>query len=368
MKLSMSSDELTRGLGRVAGIVDPKSSLPILGNILLRAEKGVITVTGSDIFQRVVSESPADVDESGTVAIPAKMFVEVVRSLSEARVSLSDSDRHYISLVSGSAKFKLTALSGDEYPPSPIEEKLKMVPFDGAILLRAIQATEFACSSDDNRPMLKGAFLEGAGKGLVRLTATNGAQLATIEAKLGKGFALEKGIILARRGISGLKKLLEEAPEADMQIGFAEKYWRWTRGGISMISGYQEGTYPDFRNAIPKIHTGEALLVRETLINLLKRVSILTAHRGSEVRIVIDGGILRIDAQSAENGEAAEEMPAEATGSKFEGRFSADKLLAILSTIEVEQVVLETGPTNDPLVMKPAGDATHMGMCMPFVD
>ena len=301
MELAMSSDQLRSGIERVKGVIDPKASQPILTNVLISAKDGEAIITGFDGSQLCISSHPAEVSKPGSVVVPARMLFEVVRALPEARVSLSETDRHYVSVESGKAKWKLAAQDFEQYPVIDQSKAgvVVMSKVDGTLLLGMIDRVQFAICTEDNRPHLRGAFLESLAKGRSRLTATDGKQLATTEAKIGPGFKLPAGITLATKGLVELKRLIAEAPDAEMELGFSERFWRWTKPGLSLVSGYQEEKYPDWEQVVPK-NERSVRIVKADLVEVLKRVSLVTASRGYEVELSLDKGSLRLKAISAE--------------------------------------------------------------------
>ena len=175
MEFRIATEELKKALYRAQGIVERKTTMPILANVLVNATKGGVTVTAFDLDIGIVSEHPAEVSKPGAVTISAKYVFDIVQNLPDAQVTLKKLANNYVDISSGSAHFKIVGMAAEEYPKLPKEESAPMVQVGGNTLLEMIKKTQFAISSDETRYILNGVFFEPAEKSL-RLVATDGAQ------------------------------------------------------------------------------------------------------------------------------------------------------------------------------------------------
>ena len=201
MELKIGAAELARALGRSQGIVEKKSTMPILSHVLLEAKKGgMLHVSATDLDLSVSSEHPCEVLKEGAVAVSAKHLYEIVRSLPEAEVSLKRAGNNYLEVKSGPSEFRIVGLPAEDFPALPKFEKVSFVDIDPAALLAQIDLTSFAASTDETRYNLNGVFFEPQGP-VLRMVATDGHRLALSEKPLAGDYALKKGVILPRKGL-----------------------------------------------------------------------------------------------------------------------------------------------------------------------
>src|SRR5512140_2054367 len=213
MELKIGVQDLATALGRSQGIVEKKSTMPILSHVLLEARKaGQVIVSATDLDLAVSSEHSCEVLKEGSLAVSARHLYEIVRALPEASVSLKRAQNNYLEVKSGSAEFKIVGLPAEDFPALPKFDKVPFADVEPAMLLEMIERTFFAVSTDETRYNLNGVYFEPYESGL-RLVATDGHRLSLAEKPLEANFGLKRGVILPKKGINELKKLLAEASE-----------------------------------------------------------------------------------------------------------------------------------------------------------
>src|SRR5512147_2744717 len=213
MELKIAVQELAKALGRSQGIVEKKSTMPILSHVLLEAKKGGnLIVSATDLDLAVSSEHGCEVVKEGAVAVSARHLYEIVRALPEQSVTLKKASNNYLEVRSGPSEFRIVGLPAEDFPALPRFEKVPFTDVDSAVLLEMIERTFMAVSNDETRYNLNGVFFEPSAEAL-RLVATDGHRLSLVERKMGATFGLKKGVILPKKGLQELKKLLAEAAE-----------------------------------------------------------------------------------------------------------------------------------------------------------
>jgi DNA polymerase-3 subunit beta len=366
MELKIAVDELQKALFRAQGIVDRKTTMPILANVLLSAAKdGRLRVTAFDLDIGVVSEHPAEVVKEGEITLQARTLFDIVKNLPEATLTLRKQENHYVELTCGSASFRIVGMNADQFPPLPKEEKAALAKIDGRALLALIEKTSFAISSDETRYVLNGVYLESAGAG-ARMVATDGHRLALAEAALGEGFKLKRGVIVPRKALFELKRLLEEAPDAEVHLGFAEASGIFRKPGLSMVMRLIDGQFPEYQQVIPKAAERSLIFPKGQLLETLKRVSLLSAEKAHAVKLQLAEGALKITSQNPELGEAREELPVEYAGKPLSIGFNARYLIDGLTALEGEQVKLELGDDSSPGVLRPVAGNAFTAVIMPM--
>ncbi len=366
MELKIGVQELARALSRSQGIVEKKSTMPILSHVLLEATKAdQLHVSATDLDISVSSDHPCEVLKEGKVAVPAKQLYEIVKALPEKDVLLKRASNNYLELRSGAAEFRIVGLAADDFPALPRFDKVQLVKVDPKSLLDMIDLTGFAVSSDETRYNLNGVFFEPSA-GSLRTVATDGHRLSLAERPLEGDFHMKKGVILPRKGLGEMKKLLLEALEGETHLGFAENSAILQRPSVKLVMRLIEGVFPDYRQVIPKAGEKRFTVGRDRLLETLRRVSLLSTDKAHAVKLELEPGLLRVLSQNPDLGEAKEEVPVQYAGEPlkigFNARYLIDVLgaLASLEATAVQDVLMELADDLSPGVLKPAGEsATH---------
>jgi DNA polymerase-3 subunit beta len=375
MELKISVQELSRALSRSQGIVEKKSTMPILSHVLLEARKpGELVVSATDLDISVSGTYAKDVDvaKDGGLCVSARHLFDIVKALPEPTVTLKRQQNNYLEVRSGAAEFRIVGLPAEDFPQLPKFDKVPFVPLDPAVLLGLVERTAFAVSSDETRYNLNGVFFEPSG-GVLRLVATDGHRLSLAEAPVDGDFRLKKGVILPKKGIYELRKLLGEAVEGGEEaprgeLGFAENSAIFRRPGVVLVMRLIEGTFPDYRQVIPK--GGEKVVVagRERLLQTLRRMSLLSSEKSHAVKLDLAAGNLRVAAQNPDLGEAKEDLPVQYAGDPLKIGFNARYLLDVLQVLDVADVRLELADDLSPGVIRPDGEeaARFTAVIMPM--
>lgn len=367
MDLKIATDELQKALFRAQGIVERKSTMAILSNVHLSASKdGRLKVTAFDLDIGVVSEHPAEVAKEGEITVHAKTLFDIVKALPEATIHLRKQENHYVEVKCGSSQFRIVGTPADQFPPLQKEEKAGLHKVDGRALLTLIEKTQFAISSDETRYVLNGVFLETGKDGLARMVATDGHRLSLGEATLGDGFSLKRGVIIPRKGLFELRRLLEEAPEAEVHLGFSDSGGMFRKPGLSMVMRLIDGQFPDYQQVVPKQSERSIQLGRAQLLETLRRVSLMSAEKANAVKLTLGDGALKISSQNPELGEAKEEIEVEYRGKVLTIGFNARYLIDALTVMDGDQVKLELGDESSPGVLRPLDGASFTAVIMPM--
>lgn len=366
MELRISADELKKALYRAQGIVERKTTMPILANVLVTAHKSGVTVTAFDLEIGVVSEHPAEVTKAGAVTVSAKTLFDIVQNLPDAQVSLKKLTNNYVEITSGSAHFKIVGTAPEEYPKLPREESAPLVQVSGNTLLEMIKKTQFAISSDETRYILNGVYFEPQDGGKVRMVATDGHRLSMIERELPGDFKLKSGVIIPRKGLMELKRLLDEAPEAECHLGFAENSALFKKPGLTMVMRLIDGQFPEYQRVIPKEGERVVQVPKMRFLEGLKRIALLSADKSYAVRIgLVDNG-LQITANNPDLGEAKDTLEIAYRGSGITIGFNARYLMDVLGVTETDEVAFELGDEHSPGVLRPPGDRSFTAVVMPM--
>jgi DNA polymerase-3 subunit beta len=367
MEFRIAADELKKALYRAQGIVERKTTMPILSNVLLQTGKTGLQLTAFDLDIGLVSEHPAEILNPGSVTVSAKYLFDIAQNLPESGVTVKKLANHYVELTSGTASFKLVGMSPDEYPKLPREESAAWVGVSGSTLLDMIRKSSFAISTDETRYILNGVLFEPKEPGRVRMVATDGHRLCLVDRDLPGDFQLKSGVIVPRKGLFELKRLLDEAPEAECQLGFAQSSLLFKKPGLTLVMRLIDGQFPEYQRVIPKEGEKKVAVPRSRFLEGLKRIALLSADKSNAVKITLVDGLLRIASQNPDLGEAKDELNIPSyQGKEFTIGFNARYLVDVLSAIETDDVQFELGDEHSPGVLHPPGDTSYVAVVMPM--
>ena len=366
MEFRIAADELKKALYRAQGIVERKTTMPILANVLVNATKSGVQITAFDLDLGIVSEHPAEVTKPGALTLSAKYLFDIVQNLPEAQVTVKKLANNYAEITSGPAHFKIVGMAAEEYPKLPKEENAPLVKVNGAVLLEMIKKTAFAISTDETRYILNGVLFEPREGGKVRMVATDGHRLCLVERELEGDFKLKAGVIVPRKGLFELKRLLDEAPEAECQLGFAENSALFKKPGLTMVMRLIDGQFPEYQRVIPKEGEKNVLVPKTRFLEGLKRISLLSADKSNAVKIGLAPNQLRITSQNPDLGEAKDDLDIAYGGGPITIGFNARYLVDVLSVMESDEVTFELGDEHSPGVLHTPGDRSYTAVVMPM--
>ncbi|MFL5366791.1 MAG: DNA polymerase III subunit beta [Myxococcales bacterium] len=361
MELQIGIDEFSRALYRAQGIVEKKSTMPILASVLLEATdadgQGRLRVSAFDLEIGVTGTHPAEVMKAGSVALKHKELYDIIRALPEKTAVLRREANNRVRITSGTAEFNIVGQPAEDYPPFPRAEKVSLVPIDPGQLLEMIEKTQFAISADETRHNLNGVYFETA-QGNIRMVATDGHRLALIERPAPGNFNLKKGVIVPRKGLLELKRLLEEDHEGPCELGFTETSGVFQRGDVQMVMRLIDGIFPDYMQVIPKEADRTLTVDRPRLLDTLRRMSILSSDRTTNaVKFELGKDTLKVTSQNPDLGDAKEEIPVTYAGTALQIGFNARYLMDVLTVVDSAQMDVELCDELSPGVLKPTGQA-----------
>ncbi|WP_242392652.1 DNA polymerase III subunit beta [Anaeromyxobacter oryzisoli] len=361
MELKIGVSELSRALGRSQGIVEKKSTMPILSHVLLEAKNGTdLIVSSTDLDLAVSSEHHCEVMTPGAVAVSARHLYDIVKALPEQTVTLKKASNNYLEVRSGPAEFKMVGLPAEDFPALPKFDKVPFADVEAPVLLDMVERTAFAVSTDETRYNLNGVYFEPSA-GSLRLVATDGHRLSLAEKALDATFGLKRGVILPKKGLQELRKLLSEAVESgeekpEAKLGFVENSAIFRRPGVVLVMRLIEGLFPDYKQVIPKAGEKVVKIGRGRLLETLRRISLLSSDKAHAVKLELGKGVLRVQSQNPDLGEGKEEVPVDYAGEPLKIGFNARYLMEVLAVVKSQDVVLELADDLSPGVLKGAGE------------
>jgi DNA polymerase-3 subunit beta len=370
MKLVIERGELLRALGHVTSVVERRTTIPILSNILLRASGNVLQFKATDLEREVSDQAPAQVSQSGAVTVPAHILHDIVRKLPDgAEVEIKrDPEKERLTLTSGQSRFALQTLAPEDFPDLAAGEFTHTFEVDAKDLKRLIDKTRFAISTEETRYYLNGIYLHTAMRGkasMLRAVATDGHRLAQAELTSPKGAVGMPGIILPRKTVHELRRLIEGS-EATVKIGVSPSKARFEIGTITLTSKLIDGTFPDYARVIPKSNDKELKVSNAEFISAVDRVSTIASERGRAVKLNISGDKLTLSVNNPEGGSATEEIGVEYDAAPLEIGFNARYLLDIAGQLESETALFQLADPGSPTMVKDNQDEGALYVLMPM--
>ncbi len=315
MKVTVERAELLKSLGHVHRVVERRNTIPILANVLIKADKGKLSLKATDLDLEVIDSVAAEVSPGGATTVPAHMFYEIVRKLPEgAQIVLEGSgDRAVLSLRAGRSRFTLQTLPESDFPDLAAGEMTHSFKLAAADLKRLIDKTQFAISTEETRYYLNGIYLHTAGTAkaaTLRAVATDGHRLAQVELPLPPGAAGMPGIIVPRKTVGEVQRLIETG-EGEVGIELSAGKIRFSIGEVVLTSKLIDGTFPDYARVIPANNDKSLIVDKKDFEAAVDRVSTVSSERGRAVKLSISSGRLVLSVTNPDSGSATEELEVE---------------------------------------------------------
>ncbi len=359
MEITLSRSEFLSELGPMQGIVERRTTIPVLSHILLKAEDGRLSLAATDLDVSLTSWVEAEVKSPGGVAVQAKKFIEIIRALVDREITLRLEDEKRLSIVGERSRFKINGLSPEDFPTLPqVEaEGAQEVPFQQ--VKGMISKVLFAVSTEESRFQLNGALFKVKDGGL-EMVATDGHRLALVENSLEAGRP-EEGVLVPRKALQELQRF-----EGDGVLGLrrSEHHLSFQLGRRELICRILEGSFPDYERVIAKDNDKRISFDRKDLAAAVQRVALLTGERTRAVRFKFEDERLQISAANPDLGEALEEVPCEYSGEGFSLGINPDYIGNFLSAVDTERVLFELKDENSQCIGLPVDGEDQRYLCV----
>ena len=375
MKITCKQQDLSRGLSTVGHAVSSRSTLPILSNILLATDNGRLRLYATNLEIGINCWIDADIQEDGSTTVPAKLISDLVNSLPQAPVDLSvPEDSHLMTIKSSRSTAEIKGMDASEFPLSPnTEGSDPAVVLDASQLKEMISEVAFAAGEDDSRPVLTGVVMQ-VSTGKVTFAAADSFRLAVRSSALTGDSTLRNDIIIPAKTLTELARILPSEGTVEMIVTPNRSQVLFHTENVDLLSRLIEGTFPNFRQIIPKEHTTRAVVETKEFAAAVRSVAPFARDSSNITRIKINGGgsegmeagTLTIEATAEDVGNNVSTINAAVDGPEQQIIFNVKYLAEVLSVLDTPEVALEVSSAARPGVIKPISSADYTYVIMPM--
>ena len=360
MKFKINQDHFSNGLQQVLNVVASRSTMPILSNVLVEAEKGHISLTTTNLDLGIRCRIKADVSDTGSITLPVRKLATIVKELPVNEVFLETSDKNQAKITSGGSLFKIMGIGSEEFPPLPTFENRKVFELAQDEIVSMLKSVSYAQSTDENRYILNGVYFNFADEKLT-LVATDGRRLGLTGLELEVSEENAGSLILPAKTVAELERLMGKGErvniafndrQAAFEIGLDEAGDSGLIDHLYLVSKIVEGNYPNYRQVIPKETEHRVKIERELMLECVHRAALVTSDKSNSIKIKISKNLLEISGQSTEYGESHESMAIAYDGPEVQVAFNPQFLMEPLKALAKDEVFFEFKDELSPGLFK----------------
>jgi DNA polymerase-3 subunit beta len=376
MQVAVAKKDLVRVVARCQGVADKKSTMPVLGNVLLEVDgPDSLRLAATDLNLAVSGRISAEVQKGGTIAVGARDLFERVKMMPEGQLTITatDGSNATIRASSSARRYTLHGIPGEEFPAIPQPEASAPVLSLGVSALSTLIArTHFSISTDDTRLHLNSALFEWEGT-RVRMVTTDGHRLSKMELDV-PGRQASASMLIPLKGIQELRRLSDEAqseksdsadgPRIELIQSGPNAFFRLP--GLQFSVKLVDAQFPPYQQVIPQAAERTVVVPRSALTDALRAVSIAASDRTGGVKLTLSPGTMRFASESPDSGEGFDEIQVDYDGAEIMIGFNARYFLDVLGALDEERVKIGIGGELDPVVIRPDGQSDYLAVIMPM--
>ena len=373
MKVTILQESLAHGLGLVSRAVSPRSTLPVLANVLVATDEGRLRRSATNLELGITCWIGAKIEEEGSTTVPARTMADLVATLPPEQVNLSlNTTNQTLNVRCGASNTDIKCIDAQEFPPMPVPELEGAIQLNVADFKEMISQVVFAASGDEARPVLMGVLLN-VDKDTLTMAAADGFRLSVRKGSLSQVAAQPLTAIIPARALGELGRVASDGSEAVSMIlpkGRGQVVFRMK--DVEVVSQLIDGTFPDYQQIIPRSYKSRTILSTPALLKACKQAEIFAREGSNVARLDIkssgdlEPGSVEISAQSEETGSNETVVAATIEGIGLLIAFNVKYLREVLEVIRTPNVALETAAPNAPGVIRPVGDDNFLHVIMPM--
>lgn len=372
MKLTITQAQLAYGLGIVSRAVSPRSTLPVLNNILIATDEGRLRLSATNLELGITCWIGAEIEEEGSITIPARIFSDLVNALPGGKVSLSLTTRtQTLNIHCGTSNFDINGIDAQEFPPMPSPDLSTGVELNVADFKEMIHQVGFAASSEEARPVLQGVLME-INENEISLAATDGFRISVRTAELSISQDNPVKVIIPARSLSELARIATDGNETVTMIVPPDRGQAiFHMKNAELVTQLIEGNFPDYRAIIPRSFKTRTVISTNEFLKACRQAEIIAREGNYVIRLSLqpqDGtpGTIEFSTQSEEMGSGEVVVDANIEGPELLIAFNVRFLSEVLEVIGTPNTILETNANNTPGLLSPVGNDTFRHVIMPM--
>jgi len=364
MKTTIKRENILTPLQQVIGAVERRQTLPILGNVLLKSDNGLFTLTATDLEIEMVSNVESSSVEDFATTLPARKLLDICKALpDESEINFNIEDNK-VTLNSGRSRFTLASLPASDFPGLEEIDAQQSFTLPQNKLKVLLDSTAFAMAQQDVRYYLNGILVELSAD-LIKLVATDGHRLALSEFKTSIEVSSDRQIIIPRKGVLELSRLLDNS-DSPAKIGLSQNHIRVETESLVFTSKLIDGKFPDYKRVIPVDGNKVLEVNRESLKNSMNRIAILSNEKYRGIRLTLSSGNLSIQANNPDQEEAEEEITVIYDDTDMEIGFNVTYLIDVLNVLDSENVFVKLKDANSSCIISDSEDSSSLYVVMPM--
>lgn len=370
MEFKIDKQTFLNGLYKVQGIIDKKSTLNVLSHVLISSDESGIRMTSTDYDVVLFGSYKAEIVQKGAMAVNGRSLFDVVKSLPNETIHLRKLENHWVEVICGRSRFRLTGIPSEDFPVFQDDSGLSTFKIEKKVIQSMIDKTGFSVSTDETRLNLNGVFFQaqpdGDGKLRLVMVSTDGHRLSKVEETIESDWnGAGSEAIIHKKGVFELKRMLDGFDE-NTEVAFHHANVVFRNDGNTMFIRQIEEAFPDYTKVIPSSNSIQVLINKEAMLDAVRRIATLTSTKTSVIRMEIGEGKLILVSSNPEAGEGRDEIDVDYSGESLAVGFNYRYLLDVLGAIDGGQIRFEINDQFSPGVIRSDEDPNAVFVIMPM--
>tara|TARA_B110000438_G_C15807314_1_gene648019 strand:- start:435 stop:1550 length:1116 start_codon:yes stop_codon:yes gene_type:complete len=369
MKFVIEKNILFKSLSHVQSIVEKKNTLPILSNILIEAKENCLILSSTDMDISITDKLNCDIIEEGSTTVSAHTLYDIIRKLPEtAQIEIISNNGKILTLRAGKSKFSLGCLPKEDFPIIEIDDLEIELNIESQSLLKLIDKTRFAISTEETRYFLNGIYFHGRKENksnLLSIVATDGHRLAKMDFDVNEEFKEIPGIIIPKKTVNELYKLLTDY-NGSIKINLNSNKVVFFINELILMSKLIDGNFPDYNRVIPQDNNNILKINRNNFSLAVDRVSTITTDKSPIIKFKLLNNLMNLSSVNTESGTATEDVTTIYSGKEIEIGFNSKYILEMINNLEDEEIILNFKDTSSPIIATEESNPKLIYVLMPM--
>ncbi|ATO56792.1 DNA polymerase III subunit beta [Bartonella sp. 1-1C] len=371
MRITIGRSQLLKSLSRVHRIVERRSAIPILSNVLIDTSDGRMQLKATDLDLEIIESSSVNIEQGGAITVPAHLLYDIVRKLpddSNVILEVNEDQASAMSITSGCTNFQLQCLPKVDFPESLPGQFSCRFSLLASRLKYLLDCTQFAMSTEETRYYLNGIYFHVIDDDILklRLVSTDGHRLAQVDIEAPSGVDGMPGVIIPRKTVGELQKLLGEEADNDVCIELSDTKIRFSVGSVILTSKLIDGVFPEYQRVIPLGNDKKLIVNRQDFSAAVDRVSTISSDRGRAVKLTIEKGVVKLVVNNPDSGSAKDQLVANYVFDPLEIGFNSRYLLDIAAQLSSDEMIFMFADSGAPTLIRGNDDKNALYVLMPI--